>query len=324
MARIFLTGGAGFIGSFVAERLCKAGHEVALYDSFVHYVYPLNKTHIYHITKRVELVEDKVRIMRGSTYDQDNLRRALFDFKPNRIIHLAAMPLANMAIEHPEEAVRSILTGTMNILQLARDLPGMERFVYISSSMVYGDFVKTPAPEDHPTDPKEVYGSMKLAGEMLTKAFGRLYGLDYAIVRPSAVYGPMDNNRRVLGIYIENALSGKPLVVKGKDQSLDFSYVTDTADGMIAVAMHPKASGQIFNITRGRGRTILEAAEIVARLVPGARIIVDEADKKMPSRGTLDVTRARTMVDYQPKVDIEDGLAMYLEFIKKRRADIGE
>jgi UDP-glucose 4-epimerase len=324
MSRVLLTGGAGFIGSFVAKRLLDMGHEVALYDSFVTYVYPLDKVYLYNITKRMEGLKDKVHIIRGSTADQDYLRRALFDYKPNRIVHLAAMPLANLAIERPEEAVQSILTGTMNLLQVARCLDSLERLLYISSSMVYGDFIKVPAPEDHPTDPKEIYGSMKLAGEMLTRAFGRLYGLDYAIARPSAVYGPTDNNRRVVSIFLENALSGKPLVVRGENQFLDFTYVTDAAEGIITVAMHPDASGSVFNITRGRGRSILEVAEIVAELVPGTQVRVDEADEKVPSRGTLDITRARNILEYDPEVDVEEGIAMYLEFLKERRADIGE
>jgi nucleoside-diphosphate-sugar epimerase len=323
MARIFITGGAGFIGSCVAQRLLDMGHEIALYDSFVSYVYPLDKVYAYNIAKRVEMLKGQAQIIRGSTVDQGYLRHALLDFKPQRIIHLAAMPLANLAIDRPEEAARSILTGTLNLLEVTRDLTKLERLVYISSSMVYGDFIKVPAPEDHPTDPKEMYGSMKLSGELLTRAFGRLYGLDYSIVRPSAVYGMTDNNRRVIGIFLENALDGKPLLVRGADQSLDFTYVTDTAAGVVAAAMHPNASIQVFNITRGRGRSILEVAQIIAKLIPGTQIQVAEADKKLPTRGELDVSRAIELIGYQPKVDIEEGISMYLDFIKQRRAEIG-
>jgi len=324
MSRIFITGGAGFIGSFVARRLLEMGHEVALYDSLVSYTYPLNEVYLYHINKRMEWLKERARLIRGSTADHDFLRRALVDFDPQRIIHLAAMPLANMAIEYPQEAARTIVTGTMNLLEIARDLSELERVVYISSSMVYGDFVKVPAPEDHPTDPKEMYGSLKLAGELLTRAFGRLYGVDYAIVRPSAVYGMTDNNRRVLSIFLENALAGKPLIVRGADQSLDFTFVTDAAEGIIEAALHPNAAGQVFNITRGRGRTILEVAQIIAQHIPGTQVKTEEAEAQMPSRGTLDITRANTLLGYEPKVDIEEGLATYLEFIKQRKSEIGK
>jgi nucleoside-diphosphate-sugar epimerase len=226
------------------------------------------------------------------------------------------MPLANLAIEQPEEALQAIMTGTMNVLQVARDIPTLKRFVYVSSSMVYGDFVRTPIREDDPKDPKEIYGSIKLSGELITRAFSRLFDIQFSIVRPSAVYGPTDNNRRVLGIFCENALSGKPLIVKGTQQALDFTFVTDIATGIALVTLHEKGAGKAFNVTRGRGRTILEAAEIVARLVPGTRIDVADVDGALPTRGTLDITAARELVGYEPKVDIEEGLGRYIDHLR--------
>jgi UDP-glucose 4-epimerase len=199
-------------------------------------------------------------------------------------------------------------------------LPAFERLVYVSSSMVYGDFVRVPVQEEDAKDPREVYGSMKLSGELLVRAFGRLFNIEYAIVRPSAVYGPTDNNRRVLGIFLENALLRKTLIVRGADNALDFTFVDDTAHGMLCAALHPKAAGKAFNITRGHGRTILEGANIIAKLVPGTRIEVQEHDKRMPVRGTLDVTRATTEIGYVPKMNIEDGLARYHAYLVDQRA----
>ena len=317
--RVFITGGAGFIGSHVADILTKQGDEVALFDSFVHYIYPFRQNHIENIQKRMTNLDGRVAIYRGSTHDQDCLRRALSDFSPNIIIHLAAMPLANLAIEHPEEAMQTILTGTANLMQLSRYLSDLERVVYVSSSMVYGDFVRIPVQEDDPKDPKEVYGAIKLSGELMVRSFGRLYDIDHSIVRPSAVYGPTDNNRRVLGIFIENALSGKPLIVKGSAQFLDFTFITDIAEGIVLAAKHPEASQQSFNMTRGKGRSIHEAAKIVAGLVPGTRIEIQEPDANLPSRGTLDISKAKNLLGFNPKVDIEDGLRMYFEFLQEQK-----
>jgi UDP-glucose 4-epimerase len=319
LAKAFLTGGAGFVGSHVCQLLLDRGHDVAIFDQFVNYIYPLDRVHVDNLTQRMAGIKDRVTVFRGSTRDQDNLRRALQSFQPNYIVHLAAMPLANLAVEHPEEAVDAILAGTINVLHQARDLAALKRLVYVSSSMVYGDFVRVPVRENDPKDPKEVYGSLKLSGELLVRSFGRLYGIEYSIVRPSAVYGPTDNNRRVLGIFLERALQGKPLIVKGADQALDFTFVEDAAHGIVCATLHDGASGGTFNITRGQGRTISEAAQIVAKLVPQTEIRVEGADQRMPSRGTLDISLAREQIEFHPQVDLEEGLRRYHAYLTNQR-----
>jgi len=319
MSRVFISGGAGFFGSYTVRQLLDLNHEVLLYDSFLHYMHPMELTHLYNIQYRLRGILDKVNVVRGSTQDYDFLQRTIRQFKPTHIIHLAAMPLPKMAIEQPEEAARAIVQGTMNILQAVRDLDTLERFVYISSSMVYGDFQRVPCDEDHPTRPKEVYGGLKLSGEIFTRVYTKLYGVDHAIVRPSALYGPADNNRRVLDIFLENALRGKPLQVLGDETALDFTFVTDAAAGLVAATLHPAGRNQTFNLTRGQGRTILEAAEIITRLVPGTKIENLEADNKMPRRGVLDIAKATETIGFQPKVSLEEGLEIYLGYLKEQR-----
>ncbi len=321
MARVMVTGGAGFIGCHVIKELIPLGHEIALYDSFLHYTYPLELSHIYNVQHRLRDVPGSVEVIRGNTQDMGHLSRTVREFQPTHIIHLAAMPLAKLAMRQPEEALSAIIHGTMNLLQAARELTEFERFVYISSSMVYGDFQRVPADEDHPTNPKELYGALKLSGEIITRAYSRLYGIEHAIVRPSAVYGPTDNNRRVLSVFLDNALQGKPLELRGEQTMLDFTYVTDVASGMVAATFHPGGGDNTFNITRGEGRTLLQAAELVAKLVPGTRIEILEAERSIPTRGTLDISRARSLIDYDPKVDLKQGLERYLAFLKDQGAE---
>ena len=318
MGKILITGGAGFIGSHVARRLLDQGHEVVVFDLFVQYVYPMSAVQQYNAAARFKDIKDRVRIVRGNTQNLDFLIRTFKEIRPTRIIHLAAMPLVKLAMDHPEEAATAIVQGTINVLQAARYVDTVERVVYISSSMVYGDFKTPQVDEEHSTKPKEIYGGLKLSGEILTRVFAQRFGIDFAIVRPSGVYGPTDNNARVLSIFLKNALAGKPLNVHGVAVAIDFTYVTDIADGIILVAMKPEASMQTFNITRGNSRTTLEAAKIVADLVPGTQINVMDKEEHLPDRGTLDISRARTLLGYNPRVDLEQGLSMYHAFIQKQ------
>ena len=324
MARVMVTGGAGFIGCHVIKELIPLGHEIALYDSFLHYAYPLEFSHIHNIQHRLRDVADSVEIIRGNTQDLGHLSRMVREFQPSHIIHLAAMPLAKLAMHQPEEALGAIVQGTMNLLLTAQELSEFERFVYVSSSMVYGDFQRVPVDEDHPTNPKELYGALKLSGEIITRAYSQLYGIEHAVVRPSAVYGPTDNNRRVLSIFLDNALRGKPLKIRGEKTMLDFTYVTDAASGIVAATFNPGGGDKTFNVTRGEGRTLVQAAELIAKLVPGTRIEILEAESSIPTRGTLDISRARSLIDYDPKVDLKQGLERYLAFLKDQAAELPE
>src|SRR5262249_49377536 len=144
---------------------------------------------------RLKDIFSQVELVRGSTLNKDFLRRTLNALEPEIIVHMAAMPLAALAIEHTEEAFQSILNSTQNILEVMRDMKKPARLVYVSSSMVYGDFLTPEVDEEtHPKNPKDIYGAFKLAGEIIVAAYAKNYGIDYVMCRPSAVYGPTDTN----------------------------------------------------------------------------------------------------------------------------------
>lgn len=317
--KVLLAGGAGFIGAHIAKNLHARGIGVVIYDSYTYFVSPLKRHYHAYIEDRLEMIRPFATMIRGDVRHPRVFRKALLDHRPTRVVLLAGLPIADVSNEFSEEAVENNFVATVNALEVIRDLEFVRRTVYISSSMVYGDFREEPCPETHPTEPKEVYGASKLAAEQMVKAFGRRFGLEYAIVRPSAVYGPTDINRRVTQIFIENALEGRPLVVKG-NAPLDFTYVEDTADGIARAALEDGARNEIFNITRGEGRTLKDLAGVIAALVPGVKVETGPEDVTRPRRGALSVAKAREKIGYAPKVSLEEGFRRYVEYVRKFRA----
>ncbi len=319
MSKILITGGAGFIGSYVCRQLLAMGHEPVVYDAFVHYISPLKSILKEYTELRFQGITDQIEFRRGDTRDKAHLRRVILETRPERILHLAALPIADLSNQHSEEALTSILEGAVNVLEVLRDVDFVDRFVYISSSMIYGDFEEIPAPEDHPKRPKDIYGGTKYAGEVMTETYSRRYGIPYSIVRPSAVYGPYDVNRRVSQIFVENALLGKPITLfGGGHQTLDFTFVEDTARGIIQVMFHEQGQGEAFNITYGQGYSLRELAEILAGHFPELEVrIVEEEDVFRPKRGALSIQKAKDLVGYNPQTPLEEGIARYIEVYRE-------
>ena len=317
--KVFINGGAGLIGSVVARKLVSMDYEVIIYDQFITYISPF-KTHIKNpIDLRFEGLKDKIIFERGDTTNISYTNKIIKMHDPEYVLHLAATPLADLSNKHVEEAVSNILNGTVNILEILKDLSSLKNFVYASSSMVYGDFEKVPCPETHQKTPKEIYGGSKYAGEIMTEAFSRRFGLPYTIVRPSAVYGPYDINRRVSQIFVEDALIGKELILDGGGKiNLDFTYVEDISDGLILALLNDKVTGEAYNITYGKGYSLLEFVEILKTILPNLKYRVQETkDDFRPIRGALSIKKAKENLGYSPKYSLDKGLACYVESYKK-------
>ena len=321
MSTVLVTGGAGFIGSHVCAALAEEGHEVVVVDPLLTYAYTFEPRHWHSLQYRREFLLKDARVVVASTEGRDELRRVMHETQPDYLIHLGVLPLATVARVRSDHAFESMLRGTFNLVDVALDA-GLKKFLYVSSSMVYGDFTQTPMPETGTTAPKDPYGGFKLAGEIILQTYSRAQGLPYAIVRPSAVYGPTDMNDRIVQRFVECALWSRPLTVVDPDNTwLDFSYVKDVADGMVKALLSP-IENEIFNITAGEGRTLAELLDFLRERYPNMPVEVStKTDDFRPKRGALDITKARELIGYNPRYSLERGVEEYLEFMRSLPAN---
>ena len=316
-----VTGGLGFLGSFVVRRLLESKRcdRVVCLDNFGRYVDSVAEEFVDYRRKRVDGISESIVIERGDARHHGTVQRIVDRYRPRYIFHLAALPLATISNSSIDEAMEGAVASTANILDIVGRCPSYrpDRFVYVSSSMVYGDFLTEPACEDHPTNPRNVYGTAKLMGEVLTRGLGDVYGIPYAIVRPSAIYGPTDMNRRVVHVFLERARLGRRITIQGADQRLDFTYVKDAANGVVLAATSDLAIGQTFNITCGEAYTLLELADAIKVHFPNLAYEVVERDGSLPQRGALSIVKAMELLKYSPRYSLQAGLREYVAFLQE-------
>lgn len=316
--KIMIVGGAGFIGSKIAEKLIDRGHEIIIYDQYFNFIETGQKQYIKNLSERLKIIGDDALLIHGDVRNADLFFSTLQNHQPDTIIHLAQIPLANVSNKFSAEALDINLNGLINIIKSIGTVTFVKRLVYASSSFVYGNFQYSPADENHPTNPMDVYGGTKLAGENIIKGFGTRFSIDYTIIRPSAVYGPTDSNKRVAQIFIENAIINKELILEGGGENyLDFTYLDDAAEGFVLATLSDKAKNEIFNITRGEARSLKDFTDILKKYFPNLKIKIMPADTTRPKRGTLDITKAKNILGYEPKYSFEEGIKEYLNYIKK-------
>jgi UDP-glucuronate 4-epimerase len=311
--KILVTGGEGFIGSWIVEKLSQMGHRVTTLDSGETYDV-IDRDSLDRLCQWRQKNWKQVRRISGNVtmpLDRVWLR------KQDIVIHLASYPRAKIVNEQPEMGVENIVVGTTGMLQDCVEY-GVKRFVYVSSSMIYGDFADG-ADEKTVPNPINIYGEAKLSGERLTQQFNRASGLEYVIARPSGVYGAGDIPDRVLSKFFSAAMDNRDITVHGADNRVDFTYVEDAADGIIRCALEKQAANKIFNITAGSAINLNEAAEKIIQLTGSKSQIKDTGKNKLyPNRGTLDVSQAQKLLGYQPQHSFDQGIAKYYEWLQNK------
>jgi nucleoside-diphosphate-sugar epimerase len=247
-------------------------------------------------------------------------RKAVEDFfrtfaaKCDAVIHLASFPRQKVVGSNPVWGSEVMATALVNLLEMTK-INKIPKFVYISSSMVYGDF-KDDVTESAICNPQGQYGIMKYMGEHLVKDYTRRGIFDHVIIRPSAVYGEYDVEDRVVSKFMLSAMRGETLKVNGANETLDFTYVEDAAAGIVAATLSKQAVNGTYNITKSHSCSLLQAASLAIKIAGKGNVEVRDKDADFPSRGALNIDAARRDFEFDPKVDVEEGFQKYHDWFK--------
>ena len=321
MKTALVTGGLGFIGSNLVKILLKRKivSRCIILDSFAGFINPL-KDNFFDLRKYRFKEKKNILIERGDAKDFRLIYKILNLYKPKLVFHTAAIPLSKIENLNANESKLGSVDTTTNILECINFFQNkkkykIRRFVYISSSMVYGDFKKNKVSEIDKLSPKEIYGTMKLGGEIVTKGLCKFYNIPFTIIRPSAVYGPTDMNNRVSQIFIEKAQKGQTIKIKGKDEKLDFTFVEDLGNGSILAATKKNGVNETFNITYGKAETLYKFVKVLSKHFSKLKYKIEKRDSFRPKRGTLSINKAKRLLNYKPIYNLEKGIKKYLNFI---------
>ena len=312
---ILVTGGLGLIGHNVVKRLQDQGHLVSIMDTKTNYgIIPQDEIDYLMAERRKKIAEDSY------IYDRDICDAQSVDHvfnveQPEIVIHMASFPRQKVVNANPAWGSRVMSEGLLNLLE-ASNKYDVRKFIYISSSMVYGDF-NDDVTEDYNCKPQGQYGILKYAGEWLVKDYTRRTNLVHTIIRPSAVYGELDVEDRVIAKFMLTAMRGGTLNVNGANETLDFTYVEDAADGIVGAALSDNTENKTYNITKSHSRTLLDAAQLAVKYAGKGTINVRDKDADFPSRGALNIDAARRDFGYDPKVDVEEGFQKYYDWLSK-------
>jgi UDP-glucose 4-epimerase len=298
---VLVTGGAGFIGSSLVRLLAASGATVRVVDNLIN-----GKAE-----NLEEVLSDCVSLHMVDIRQQEAMKELLTGV--DLVFHLACLGVRH-SIHAPYENHEVNATATLNLLALAREV-GVRRFVYTSTSEVYGTARTVPMTEEHPTYPMTVYGAAKLAGECYTRAYYETYGYETVVVRPFNAFGPRSHHEgdsgEVIPKFLLRSMVGKPMMIFGDgSQTRDFTYVEDTARGILLAGLCEEAIGQTINLGSNHEITINELAETIKAVIgnPNAEVIYD-----MPRPGDVlrlyaDSSKAEKLLGFEPQISMNEGL----------------
>ncbi len=310
-----VTGGAGFIGSHVCERLLDAGHAVWVFDDLNNFYDPQIKR---RNLRDIQSLAKPFEFVHGDLGDRAALEELFGSVKFDQVIHLAARAGVRPSLAEPALYQRVNVEGTVNVLEAAR-LNGVKKITIASSSSVYGVNAKVPFSESDPIfSAISPYAASKLACEALGHVYHHIYGLDVAMLRFFTVYGPRQRPDLAIHKFAQLISAGKPIPVFGDGRTArDYTYITDIVDGVIACTQK-RFGFEIFNLGESQTVTLSQLIELLEKSL-GKKAILD---RQPPQPGDVpitfaDVSKARAMLDYHPRVKIADGIPLFVDWFRK-------
>lgn len=314
--KVVVTGGAGFIGSHLADVLLNAGNHVTVIDNFS----SGSRTNLAHLAEN-----PLVTVIEGDVRDRSLLADALRGV--DVVYHLAVQCL-RLSFKNPELVHDVNATGTLSVC-MESVANSVRRFIYVSSSEVYGSAVSAPMPEEHPLEPTTVYGASKAAGELYALSCFRTYGLQSMVVRPFNTYGPRSHfegaSGEVIPKFVLRMLNDVPPVIFGDgEQTRDFTYVTDTARGIYAASACDELVGRAVNIARGEEVSINRLAALVAQALAKESLRPRHMDARPADvlRHFADTAKARDLAGFSAEIDIQHGVSLYCDWFRSQGYDL--
>jgi len=301
LTKVLVTGGAGFVGSHLVDRLMNEGFEVVVLDD-------LSTGSLDNVRAHTE--SPRFQFIRGDVRVRGVVRRALrgVDF----VFHLAAIASVDLSIRRPDLVNDVNVVGTLNLLEESRRVD-VEKFVFTSSCAVYGEPIRLPVDEEHPTRPLSPYGASKLAAEHYCDVYHRVYGLNTVVLRLFNVYGPRQERSPYGGVisrFIDRLRRGlAPIIFGDGRQTRDFVYVSDVVEALMLAMKSKECIGTTINIGSGVEVSIRELAEKLMRIFGSrARPIFSRPRAGDVNRMCADIRRAREVLKFEPKTPLEEGL----------------
>ncbi|HVG35337.1 MAG TPA: SDR family oxidoreductase [Pyrinomonadaceae bacterium] len=313
---VLVTGGAGFVGSHIAARLASDGARVRIIDN-------LSTGH----RENLEEIGGEIDFVEASLTDEAATRRALEDVE--LVFHEAAIPSVPRSIDNPRETHEACTDATFALLLAARDR-GVRRVVYAASSSAYGDQPGQKKSEEMRPDPLSPYAVAKLVGEYYCQVFTRAYNLETVALRYFNVFGPrQDPSSQYSGVisrFVSALMSGeKPVIFGDGLHSRDFTYVDNVVEANMRAAQQSSAVGQIINIANGQRTTLNELLEALKEVTGRTNVEPEYREARAGDilHSQADITRAREMLGYEPRVGLKEGLRLTVDWWKQSRFAVG-